>query len=419
MELLFQNGRYEEYLAAAAAAAAHFGDDPRALRAAAHAALASGRYADAEDFARKTVAAANLNPGAWANEAGKAVRIALDSRMRRGLPFAAADAPDLLDGVFVSQELTTLAVWRDALAGAKPYELASPPAAAADLEFKSATPIFGFIPSAMHGIEIALDGHAMPLAIVDTGAAHTLISSSFARSAGLVLLGPKIAASGSMAFTAQAAVVKELTIGSIKLRNVPVNVGDPPPLQMTQAKAALGVDLMHHLRFTIDYPKGRVRVRPATAPEPADPDAWDIPLYPFAEHTFAEAKLKSGASARTVIDSGNFAATLVWPRWGHEHIPGHAKPAKDLAAFVGGKPVTEVVGLTLGGKALPPWPGLDMPPMTLEGVDLIDLLMGHDLLSQYVATIDMQGRRLRLKSPGGTFVPPQPPDQALLRMLEK
>ncbi len=420
LELLFLNGKYEEFLAVAKPAAERFPNDPRLLRAAAQAALAGGQHAEAESFARQAIAAAKADPAAWANEAGRSIRIALDSRMRRGLPFVAADAPDLLDGSFRSGEIETLTSWRDALAGAAPYELASPPDAAADLEFKSARALFGFIPNAMRGIEISIDGHVMPLAIVDTGAAHTLVSQSFAKTAGLQLVGPKVAASGSMGFTAQSALIKELKIGPVTLRNVPVNVGDPPPLVMTQAKAALGVDVMQHLRFEIDYGNSRVRVRPARyAPEPADPEAWDIPLYAFAEHALVEARLPNGASARTIIDSGNFAATLVWPRWGQEHIAGHAKPAGDMMAFVRSKPVTEVKGMALGGKALPNWPGLDMPPMTLEGVDLLDLLMGHDLLSQYVVTVDMQGRRLRLRSPGGKFVPPKAPDPALLKMLDR
>jgi hypothetical protein len=262
----------------------------------------------------------------------------------------------------------------------------------------------------------------MPLAIVDTGASHTLISRSFAAAAGLELAGPKVAASGSMAFESQTAVLKELAIGPLVLRNVPVNVGDPPPLAMTQAKAALGVDVMQHLRFTIDYPRGRVRVRPAgprAAPEPPNPAAWDIPLHTYPEHTFAEARLPSGASARTIVDSGNFAATLVWGRWGQENLPGRKKPARDMVDFVRGKPTTEIKGLTLGGRELPPWPAMDMPPMTLAGVDLVDVLMGHDLLSQYVATVDMQGRVLRLAAPSGTAPAPRAPDAALLKLMER
>ena len=52
---------------------------------------------------------------------------------------------------------------------------------------------------------------------------------------------------------------------------------------------------------------------------------------------------------------------------------------------------------------------MDMPPVTLQGVDLLDLLMGHDLLSQYVVTIDMRGRRLRLRSHGDVVKPPVAP----------
>ena len=80
-----------------------------------------------------------------------------------------------------------------------------------------------------------------------------------------------------------------------------------------------------------------------------------------------------------------------------------------MFAYAMSNPQNFIKGLQLGGRTLPEWPAVDMPPVTLQGVDLLDLLMGHDLLSQYRVTIDMQSRRLRLRSDGGEVQEPKAP----------
>lgn len=173
---------------------------------------------------------------------------------------------------------------------------------------------------------------------------------------------------------------------------------------------AIGVDIMHHLRFSLDYKNQKVKVEPARTSiveaEETNEATWDIPLWTFADHVMSQAYLPNGNVARTLIDSGNFAQTLVWPTWAKQNLSNHPGETGSLFLYAMTNPQRSIKGLTLGGRPLPDWPVMDMPPVTLQGVDLLDLLMGHDLLSQYDVTIDMLNRRLRLRSPGSTHQPP-------------
>jgi hypothetical protein len=416
LEYLFKNGRFTEYVQRGLERGKRPLENADLRMHHIEALLASNRNAEAEREATVVMeyAVRRRNP---AESFGRAYHTWIEARMRQGKSLTDRSVDDYLSSVSMSpnvnpRQILAMAAWRDLLAGAPTYQLRSPKSAKAELEYQLTGILMGLIPERMNGITVKINGVDVPLAIIDTGASHTLIHDSIAEKAKVEAGDHSHGAHGSLNFTAKSGLVRELKIGDIVLHNVPVNIGNPPPLVMTKAKAALGVDLMNHLQFTIDYPKKRVTVKVADAAEdkPDSPEkAWDIPLFPFSEHTLAEGTMPSGAKARVLIDSGNFAHTLLWPVWGKANIPGHRGPAKGLFEFATGDPNHKITGLSLGGRTLPDWPAMDMPPVTLQGVDLLDLLMGHDLLSQYVVTIDMRGRRLRLRSHGDVVKPPVAP----------
>ena len=416
LEYLSKNGRFTEYVQRGLERGKQPLQSAELRMHVIEALLASNRNAEAERESAVVMdhAVRGRNP---AEDFSRAYHAWTEARMRQGKSLTDRSVDGYLSAVSMSpnvnpRHILSMAAWRDLLTGASTYQLRSPKKAKADLEYQLTGILMGLIPERMNGITIKINDVDVPLAIIDTGASHTLIHDSIAEKAKVEAGNHSHGAHGSLNFTAKAGLVRELRIGDIVLHNVPVNIGNPPPLVLTKAKAALGVDLMHHLQFTIDYIKKRVTVEVADAVDelPESPEkVWDIPLFPFSEHTLAEGTMPSGARARVLIDSGNFAHTLLWPLWGKTNIPGHPGPAKGLFEFAAGNPSHKVVGLTLGGRRIPDWPAMDMPPVTLQGVDLLDLLMGHDLLSQYVVTIDMRGRRLRLRSHSDAVKPPIAP----------
>jgi hypothetical protein len=66
--------------------------------------------------------------------------------------------------------------------------------------------------------------------------------------------------------------------------------------------------------------------------------------------------------------------------------------------------------MKLGSATLHEWPVWDRIPVELERLDVVDLLVGHDLLWQYRVTVDVAGRVLLLD--GGT-TDPAPPEERM------
>lgn len=406
LEYLQKTGRYQKYTDQSIRLADENPDQEQYQFHKIEALLGMGRLKEAEIAAGKL---ASRLKTIWPNGTVHAIELWVTSRLRQGKPLSGDDVPNAIGNhQWDAEELDVFRYWRQQLRGKVPYELQQVDGNPT-LQFKKEGVLMGLVPNQMHGIEIKVNGTTVPLAIVDTGASHTLLSTATAQAAGVRIGATNRRASGSLSFTAWPGFVEEMQIGNLIIRNVPVNVGNPPPLVMTKAKAALGIDIMHHIRFTLDYLQNKVHVARASdePAQPHSPDAvWDIPLWTFSDHCFSRLEFENGTFARALIDSGNFAQTLVWPVWAQDNLLNHPG-ATSLFVYALSNPRREIAGLKLAGRELPAWPVMDMPPVTLNGIDLLDLLMGHDLLSQYVVTIDMKNRRLRLESPGEKLQPPK------------
>lgn len=413
LEQLHKSGQYHHYVTEALALADQFPKEGELQAHKLEALLAVGRLSEVMELAPKVVTSHLSFPGILAETGQRALTAWTAAKMRAGQSLRHPQLDQVFRAVHSSREAAPMQYWREQLAARAPYRLTKS-GAPGELKLDKASVFMGIIPHKMHGIEIEINGVKVPMAIIDTGASHTLLNVAIAQKAKVAIGSATRSASGSLAFTARPGFVNTIKIGEFVLHDVPVSVGNPPPLVVTKAQVALGVDVMQHLRFIIDYPRGKVLVQSAHTPPdpPVHPESvWDIPLWTFADHTLSQAQLEDGTFARTLIDSGNFAQTLIWPTWAKEAVPGHPGAASSLFAFAFSNPEKRnyyLQGVRLGGRTLPNWPAMDMPPFTLQGVDLLDILMGHDLLSQYRVTIDLRQRRLRLESPSEKFKEPVP-----------
>src|SRR5262249_10222029 len=107
----------------------------------------------------------------------------------------------------------------------------------------------------MNPIETRANGALLPLTFLDTGAQNVVMTTAAAGAAGVEVGMAEPPVVGSANFVARPALLKRLELGSISVENVPVLVGDSPPLLANRGQMLLGVDLMQHVRFTIDYPR--------------------------------------------------------------------------------------------------------------------------------------------------------------------
>jgi hypothetical protein len=402
LDLLRKTGQFESYVENARELAKRYPHLPTLLVHVVETLLAEGRTEEADLLAMKLAGEQFKRTGPTNPTLVELVRRWVIARLRLGRSLEVApEFRSILPGIWSNPALGVPAFWRDALAGRDTYQLLHY-RGQTEVELKQARVLFGLVPFRMHGISVMVNGVHVPLAIVDTGASHTLLSERSAKAAGIAIGDIRHEASGSLSFSVRPGFIRELRLGDLVLRDVPVTVGNPPPLVVTKAEAAIGLDLMHHLRFTIDYARLKVRAEPANrSAAPNSTDAWNIPLWLFSDHCLTVGRMPNDSPVRVLIDSGNFAHTLVWPIWAKSNIANHPGPTGSMLGYALANPRHTLRGLSIGGRKLPDWPVTDMPPVTLQGIDLLDVLMGHDLLSQYTVTIDLRNRALRLTAPDG------------------
>jgi hypothetical protein len=190
----------------------------------------------------------------------------------------------------------------------------------------------------------------------------------------------------------------------------------------------IGLDVLYHLKTTIDSRYGVVTLQNSQAEE-ADADRanaddggvddagvdvggadvgradqrWEIPLFNFSTASLAEARFDD-QPARLLIDTGNAVGTFVSGRWADGALSGgHGrKPPPTLWLR---KRKLDLPPFEMAGQTIEHWPVVDSLPRELEQLDTVDLVMGRDLLHGYRTTIDLANRRLILS---GGPLPPRP-----------
>ncbi len=238
----------------------------------------------------------------------------------------------------------------------------------------------------------------LPRAFVDTGAQHTVLTRAAAEAAGVELAPVDIPLVGFASFSTRPGLIRRLQLGDVTLRDVPVYVGDSPALLQAGGQASLGIDLLHHLRVTMDYPAQQATIEavsPADSRQPLAKGEWEIGLWTFSQVCLAQVAMPDGSFARTLIDTGNPRGTYLSPRWANRRLPDFPSLRGWYAQhYRRGR--YSLADWQLDGRQFSSWPVLDTLPRPLERMDVVDLLLGLDLLAEYRVEIDLPARHLRL-----------------------
>lgn len=361
----------------------------------AEALLASGRSDEAQTVALE--AAQQALSGGDTTAAEQSLKLWVTARWRGGQPLDSAEFTALLGQLPPAADTAhVLGFWRDALAGQPAFAVTNELNSPSQVPLASAAA--GSLPAELNAIEVQAGGAALPLVFIDTGAQHTLITVEAAKAAG-VRIGPgatRLVGFGGI--DARPGVLDALQIGGLTVRNVPVLVGNSAPLKALRGQMSLGTELMHHVRLTIDYPRREVWAAAASTPDAtaASPARWEIPLWTLPQAILAEGTLPSGHKARVLVDTGDRAGTFISARWARRNLAGfHRSNAPIVFKFK--RRDLMIPQLELGNQSLVDWPVLDTMPHELERLDLVDVLVGHDVLWPYRVTIDLQQRLLRLE----------------------
>ncbi len=98
------------------------------------------------------------------------------------------------------------------------------------------------------------------LFVVDTLLDEVVLDRDFARRAGIVPVAG-----------ADEAVLPELSVGRLTVRNVPIHLGQAAEIGSLRPEGAIGLQFLMHYDFTIDYRRSRLVFRRAGAPPPGQP----------------------------------------------------------------------------------------------------------------------------------------------------
>lgn len=406
LEQLRAFGRFEEFIDGALNEAENQPDRAALQSLKSEALLATGRTVECEDCAMR--AAKMACDGAEADLSVQALKLWSMARFRQRKslddPLFSELLPKLPPG---DASVRTLVFWRDFLGGRIAYRLDT--TKNGPVELKPADAARGTIPFELGAIEARANGVTMPLVFIDTGAQHTLITADAARAAGVTVGTSGAQLVGFAGLTARPGVIETLDLGDLVLYDVPVLVGDSAPLVALAGQMSLGSELMHHVRFHIDYPARRVtaeRAGGASAKRMSEP-IWDIPVWTFPQICLARGQLASGPMARVLVDTGNRAGTFVSYRWARRHMP-QLRGASSSLVFRFKKRNMVLEMLDLGSQSLATWPVADTMPAELDRLNLVDVILGHDLLWPYQLTIDLPRRVLELRPGSGPRVNEQP-----------
>ncbi len=313
-----------------------------------------------------------------------------------------------------SPTLAAAAFWRESLQGLAPYRIASAPSVAtlplrvlnaADSEASSEAMgnRQGRGRAAVDWIAIEINRTHVPNVLIDTGSQHTLISSAAAAAAGVEFAAEPFAMTGFAPFSARPGLVRKLDLGGVVLRDVPVLVGDSPVLVQLDGQAALGIDLLSHLRVVFDYPARQLLVSAADRSNTSSPPSQAIsgganvviPLWTFSYAALAQGQLANNRYARTLIDTGAGGGAYVSTAWADNAARGFSSASGRLVSRRR-QAHRLLANWRVGELRVNDARVRGMFPAELDRLDAFDVLVGHDVLDGRRVTIDLTARRLTL-----------------------
>lgn len=252
-------------------------------------------------------------------------------------------------------------------------------------------------------VRVTIAGRGLDFTL-DTGAAGITIDASVARELGLVQFDRRSRALACR-YTESSAVVPEMRVGSLVMRNVAVRVIPHGWETATGVKdvGLLGYDFLSELGVTLDYEHKRVTAAPgASFKPPGDPDgtAFDIHLGTGVPRTAVT--LNGLRTTEFIIDSGANGTVILTDRFARYHPEAFAywRPVGKPRYFRGIGGVFQAtpyrVGLLqLGGWDLRLWIAYRIESGSYASTG-IDGLIGTDFLKLFTVSLDYEHQRIEL-----------------------
>lgn len=243
--------------------------------------------------------------------------------------------------------------------------------------------------------------------ILDTGAADTVIDKTVAASLNLNLLGSSVGAfAGGKTATIQAAILPELRLGDMSLRQVPVVVLDTSRFRGAAGglpvSGVIGLGLMSQFLATIDYPHGRLVLSPTGTRLRNSSHAATLPMWLAGDHFVLVDGALNNSRQLSFIDTGMAGAGCTAP-FSSIDAAGLSVAGPEQSGEGGGGTVSAraftAPTISLGPvsvKNVPCLAGVFPPSLETSLGTRIGQLVSHGALSGYAVTFDFHRMELTL-----------------------
>jgi len=173
-----------------------------------------------------------------------------------------------------------------------------------------------------HHVDVhVMIGDRMVDLVLDSGAGGIFLDSEVAKSLGLSVIGRHEAVTAQRHESGRA-IVPEMRVGSLTMRNVAITVGPLAWKTGSDVKEVglLGFDFIAELGLTIDYANQTVTAVPTgTMPAPTDPGTIALDVRLGTGQPLTSARVNGSASERWMIDTGAGGPVLIFSYFARRH----------------------------------------------------------------------------------------------------
>lgn len=240
-------------------------------------------------------------------------------------------------------------------------------------------------------------------AMIDSGAASSVMDASFAKQGGVRSAGggSAIGVAGTAAVAIGSAT--DVRIGTLTLKALPLAVMDLSGVSSQIGRPlelVIGRDLFDQLVVTIDAQRGTL-----TLVDPAQftPEKGSVSVHVDAEGPLrvVEASIEGGKSARLHFDLGNGTPLVLYPAyWQRSGLLQGRRSSQALVGGVGGSVAAATVAVrsvSFGGVNFPNVPAILMPAAGGAGDTMrVDGNIGFPILARFRLSIDYPHDRMWL-----------------------
>jgi predicted aspartyl protease len=250
--------------------------------------------------------------------------------------------------------------------------------------------------------DVMINGKGPYAFAIDTGATQTVLSEKLAALAGLETITSTVVfgIGGAGKVDTKLYKVKELSVGSVKIKNIPVGTFNDPLISQL-ADGILGTSILSDFIMTVNYPDSLLELARKRAPNTAAGEV--LPVWFFSNLLLLPLDV-NGKRGNFIVDTGAVTTVLSHSMAAQLGINANTPGAKiDLGiAGVGGFEgvVLKVPDVTLktpkNTEAFPQVVSIDLKQISkMIGTEVAGVV-GYDFFSDYKLTLDYNAAEVKL-----------------------